>query len=44
MNMVMNVADVTKTLASAFQIVDAWNKIILERENNHKGGTWGTPI
>ena len=32
MNMVMNVADVKKTLASAYQIVQAGNKIVLDSD------------
>ena len=35
MNLVMNVADVQKTLASAFQIVNAGNKIILDAEYSY---------
>ena len=35
MNLVMNVADVQKTLASAFQIVNAGNKIILDTDYSY---------
>ena len=35
MNLVMNVADVQKTLASAFQIVNAGNKVILDSEYSY---------
>ena len=35
MNMIMNVADVKKTLASAYQIVDAGNTVVLDREYSY---------
>jgi hypothetical protein len=35
MNMIMNVADVKKTLASAFQIVAAGNKVVLDLDYSY---------
>ena len=35
MNMIMNVADVKKTLASAYQMCQAGNKIILDSEHSY---------
>ena len=35
MNMVMNVADVKKTLASAYQIVQAGNKVVLDSDYSY---------
>ena len=35
MNLIMNVADVKKTLASAFQIVAAGNKVVLDIDHSY---------